>query len=254
MLLPGIIVFCASAAVAQPAPTTRPALVTEAPDQPVAKIGRGGRPDANFMRMHAAYVAAAKTGNVDLYFEGDSITDFWQHRHPNDWKKNFAGWRAADFGISGDRTEHVLWRIENGELDGVTPKVIVLLIGTNNLPANTTFTANSVADTFAGYTAIVNKLKEKEPQAHILLMGVFPREDKPLNGEIAQLNALIATLDDGKQVKYLNINDKMTDANGKLLPDVMMKDKLHPADGGYDIWADAMRPMLTEWLGPPAVN
>jgi lysophospholipase L1-like esterase len=231
-------------------PATRPALRWEAADQPVAKVGRNGVLDRTFMLLHADYVAKAKAGNIDLYLLGDSITDFWQHRHKANWDKNFAGWRAADFGIGGDHTEHVLWRIENGELDGVTPKAIVLLIGTNNLPGNATFAANTVAQTFSGVKAIVAKLREKQPQAHILVLAVFPREDKPLADKIKALNDLLATLDDGKQVKFLNINDQFTDKDGKLLPGVMLKDKLHPDDKGYDLWAAAMRPTLTQWLGP----
>jgi lysophospholipase L1-like esterase len=231
----------------------------EAADQPHQKVGANGNPDAGFIRLHNQYVAQAKAGNIDLYMLGDSITDFWLHTHKANWDKNFGGWKVGDFGISGDRTQHVLWRLDNGELDGVTPKVIVLLIGTNNLPANTVYQANTEEDTFKGYKAIVDKLKEKEPQAHILLMGVFPREDprysaeilKTLSAEIKILNDQIATLADGTQIKYLNINDKYTDKDGKLIPGVMQpRDRLHPTDQGYDIWADAMRPILTEWLGP----
>jgi lysophospholipase L1-like esterase len=204
------------------------------------------------MRAHNQYVENAKKGDIDLYMLGDSITDFWQHRHKANWDKSFAGWKAGDFGITGDRTEHVLWRIENGELDGVTPKAIVVLIGTNNLPANAVYGENSVADTFNGVKAIVDKLKEKEPQAHILLLAVFPRDDKPLADKIDALNTLIAKLDDDRQVKYLNINAQFTGPDGKLLPGVMLRDKLHPDEKGYDLWAAAMRPILTEWLGAPA--
>jgi lysophospholipase L1-like esterase len=241
-------------AFGQAAPATRPApaLKLEAPNLPSPKVQRNGNPDAGFQRLHTQYVANAKAGNIDLYMEGDSITDFWEHNHKANWQKNLGGWKAGDFGISGDRTQHVLWRIENGELDGVTPKVIVLLIGTNNLPANNVYAANTVDDTFLGYKAIVDKLNEKEPQAHILLIGVMPRQDKPLAKQISDLNDKIATLADGSQIKYLNFNDKLTGVDGKLLPGVMLKDNLHPSDKGYDIWANAMKPILTEWLGPPA--
>jgi lysophospholipase L1-like esterase len=232
-------------------PATSPALRVEAADQPTPKVTRRGAPDTGFMRLHAAYVAKAKAGGIDLYMEGDSITDFWEHKHKANWQRAFAGWKAADFGISGDRTQHVLWRIENGELEGVNPKVIVLMIGTNNLPANTVYGANTVDETFDGVKAIVAKMQELAPAAHILVLGVFPREDKPLGDKIKALNDKIATLDDGKLVKYLNINDHFTNADGKLLPGVMLKDKLHPDEKGYDAWAAAIRPQLTEWLGPP---
>ena len=210
------------------------------------------RPDDWWKQRQQAVNARVKQGHVDLVFLGDSITEGWGKNAA--WKKHFEPLKAANFGIGGDRTEHVLWRIENGELDGVTPKAIVLLIGTNNLPANTTYTANTVEETFNGVKAIVDKLKEKEPQAHILLLAVFPREDKPLTDKIAELNGMIAKLDDGKQVKFLNINDKFVDSDGKLLPGVMGRDKLHPAAKGYDLWAEAIRPTLTEWLGPQAAG
>jgi lysophospholipase L1-like esterase len=229
-----------------PAPTTTPdGLRIEAPDKPAPKVTRTGAPDTGFMRMHEQYVQKAKAGNIDLYLLGDSITDFWEHRHKTDWDKHFGGWKAGDFGISGDRTQHVLWRIENGELEGVSPKAIVLLIGTNNLAANAVYAPNTVDDTFKGIKAIVDTLKRKEPQAHLLLMAVFPREDKPLKDKIDALNAMLPQLADGQQVKLLNINDKLTDAAGKLLPGVMLRDNLHPDDKGYDLWADAMAPTLT---------
>jgi lysophospholipase L1-like esterase len=227
-------------------------LRVEAPDRPAAKVTRTGEPDAGFMGRHDEYVDKARAGNIDLYMLGDSITDFWQNRHKSNWDAHLGGWKSADFGISGDRTQHVLWRINNGELDGVKPKVIVLLIGTNNLASNTVFAENSVDDTAKGVKAIVDTLKEKQPQAHILLMGVFPREDKPLNDKVDALNARISSLDDGRQVKYLNINASFTDSHGKLLKGVMLRDNLHPDDKGYDLWAAAITPLLIEWLGPPA--
>jgi lysophospholipase L1-like esterase len=186
--------------------------------------------------------------------EGDSITDFWENRNKSNWDKHLGGWKAADFGISGDRTQNVLWRLQNGELEGVKPKVIVLLIGTNNLAANTVYADNSPEDTAKGVKAIVDLLKEKEPQAHILLMAVFPREDKPLADKVNALNALIAKLDDGRQVRFLNINASLTDNHGKLLPGVMLRDNLHPAEKGYDLWAEGITPILTEWLGSPAAQ
>jgi len=242
---------------AQNAPTSRPApaLKSEAPDVPIEKVAAGGRPDTGFMRLHNQYVADAKKGNIDLYMLGDSITDFWQHNHKANWDRNLGGFKAGDFGISGDRTEHVLWRIENGELDGVTPKAIVLLIGTNNLPANTVYTANTVEGTFKGVKAIVDKLKEKQPQAHILLLAVFPRADTRYGDQTLKVNALnklLPQLDDGKQVKFMNINDKFADPDGKLIPGVLLSDNLHPSDRGYDLWASAIRPTLIEWLGEPS--
>ncbi|HVS72342.1 MAG TPA: GDSL-type esterase/lipase family protein [Phycisphaerae bacterium] len=231
------------------ATTSADGLRVEPADQPVLKVTRNGTPDAGFMRMHEQYVQKAKAGGIDLYLLGDSITDFWQHRHGSDWDKHFAHDRAGDFGISGDRTEHVLWRIDNGELDGLHPKAVVLLIGTNNLASNAVFAADSVDETYAGIKAILDDLRRRVPDAHILLMGVFPREDKPLNGEIDELNKKLPALADGDHIRFLNINAQLTDSAGKLLPGVMLRDRLHPDDKGYDIWAKAMQPILNPWLG-----
>ncbi|HVX86466.1 MAG TPA: GDSL-type esterase/lipase family protein [Phycisphaerae bacterium] len=224
-------------------------LRVEPADQPVLKVTRSGAPDTGFMRMHEQYVQKAKAGGIDLYMLGDSIIDFWQHRHGSDWDKHFANDHAGDFGISGDRTEHVLWRIDNGELDGLHPKAIVLLIGTNNLASNAVFAADSVDETYAGIKAILDDLRRRSPDSHILLMAVFPREDKPLDGEIDQLNKKLPALADGEHIRFLNINDQLTDSTGKLLPGVMLRDRLHPDDKGYDIWAKAMQPLLAQWLG-----
>jgi lysophospholipase L1-like esterase len=188
---------------------------------------------------------------------GDSNTDFWGNnpRYKPNWEKNLGGWKPGDFGISGDRTQNVLFRLQNGELDGVKPKAIVLLIGTNNLPPAAN---NTPEDTAKGVKAILDLLREKQPQAKILLMAIFPREDQPKAGpdiqqKIDATNALIQKFADGTTIKYLDISKQLLDANGKLTKDVM-PDLLHPNDKGYQIWADAIKPQLTEWLGAPAAT
>jgi len=230
-------------------------------DKPATRTG-------GWMGIHNRLVTLAQAGNIDLYFEGDSITDYWgrntaaQPFRPN-FDHYFGGWKAADFGVAADRTENVLWRITNGELEGVKPQVIVLLIGTNNLPKDMqNYAPKTAAEAAGGVQAILNVMREKQPQAKILLMSVFPREDKINSGtpefredlkpKIRELNALLAKFDDGKQIKFLDIYDQFLDANGKLLPGVMQRDNLHPAIPGYDIWARAITPILTQWLGPPA--
>lgn len=236
------------------------AKVDQPADKPATRTG-------GWMGIHNRLVALAKAGNIDLYFEGDSITDYWgrnttaQPYRPN-FDKYFGGWKAADFGVAADRTENVLWRITNGELEGVKPKVIVLLIGTNNLPKDMqNYLPKTVEEDACGVKAILDVMKAKQPQAKILLLSVFPREDKinasnadyreDLKPKIQALNALLAKFDDGKQVKFLNIYDKFLGPDGKLIPGTFT-DRLHPSAKGYDIWAEAMLPILTEWLGPPA--
>ena len=227
-----------------PAPARGPAVPT---DQPAP------RSQASWMNRHNGLVETAKKGDIDLYFEGDSITDFWVNGRQGNaapgkviWDKQFAPWKAGDFGISGDTTQMVLYRIENGELDGVHPKAVVLMIGTNNAPTNT---AEEIAK---GVAAIVNVFKEKVPQAKILLLAIFPRNataQDPLRIKLNQANDMIAKLDDGKNVKFMNINDKFLDQDGNLSTDIM-PDRLHPNEKGYQIWADAITPQLTAWLGP----
>jgi len=264
LLLAGLL--CGSPLGAQvataPATGVMAGKVDEPADKPAQRL-RNGAVDNGWVGRHNNLVTAAKAGNVDLYFEGDSITDYWKRNFKANYDKHFAGWKSDDFGIAADRTEHVLWRITNGELDVVTPKVIVLLVGTNDLPKDQGgYAPRTVQEDAAGVKAILDVMKQKQPQAKILLLSVFPRQDKinasnaeyreDLNPKIKELNALLARMDDGKQVKFLDIYDKFLDKNGNLLPGVMQKDNLHPAEPGYDIWAEAMQPILTEWLGPPA--
>jgi lysophospholipase L1-like esterase len=214
------------------------------------------RTDGNSQIAHLQLLAKAKQSHIDLYFEGDSITRRWGALdYPallENWKQNFYGWNAADFGWGADRVENILWRIENGELDNVNPKVIVLLAGTNNV-------GNKVLDGAAenvtkGLEAVVRVMQAKAPKAVIILMGIFPRNDNmAVMPEIDQINANLARMADGKKIRYLNINDKLANHDGKLLDGMMNdRDKLHPVLQGYQVWADALKPILLELLGPPS--
>ena len=203
---------------------------------------------------HAALVEKAKRGNIDLYFEGDSITRRWEATHKANWDQNFAGWKAADFGAGGDTTRNVLYRIEDGELDGVHPKAIVLLIGTNNIggvpPSGSDDTL--VEDVTKGVKACLDAMRKKAPNAKILLMGITPRN---ANGSTAvmptinKVNDRIARFADDRTIRFLSINERLADENGRLY-DGMTEDGLHLSNQGYQVWADAMKPILTEWLGP----
>ena len=174
---------------------------------------------------------------MDLLFLGDSITDGSAGGGKAVWEKNYAPLKAANFGIGGDQTQHVLWRIQNGELDGIKPKVAVLMIGTNNLGGNTD---EEIAD---GIKAIVAELHKQTPETKLLLLGVFPRGIKANDSNrarIKNINSIIAKLDDGgKTVKYLDIGDKFLEADGTL-PKSIMPDALHPNGKGYEIWAEAI--------------
>jgi lysophospholipase L1-like esterase len=199
----------------------------------------------NWVARHDRFVDIAKQGGVGLLFLGDSITDGWRTRGSNVWNKAYAPRHAANFGIGGDRTEHVLWRIDHGELDGIKPKVVVLMIGTNNSNSNS---PTEIADAIK---LIIGKIHAKTPGSKVLLLGVFPRNRK--NDSSAQIeapkliNPVIARFDDGKTVRYLNINEKFVDPDGQVPADIM-PDFLHPNDHGYQLWADAMEPLLAEML------
>ncbi len=208
------------------------------------------------MLAHEQLLEKARRGGIDIYFEGDSITRRWGATDYPDllanWKDKFDGWNAADFGWGGDRVQNILWRLDNGELDGVNPKIIVLLAGTNNIDKSVPAGGQAEADITGGIEAVVRAMQVKAPGAVIVLTAIFPRNDNmaaiPI---IQQINRNLAKLADGKRVRFLNVNDKLANSNGELF-DGMMKDKLHPTVKGYQIWADALKPTFTEVLGPPA--
>lgn len=220
------------------------------------------RKDPNSTLAHEQLVAKAKAGGIDLYFLGDSITRRWGCSDPQwaenlaNWKKNFFGWNAGNFGWGADGIQNMLWRTQNGELDGVNPKVIVILAGTNNVgnrPAADEKTADrKVADIVNGLRALIDTCRDKAPNAKIILTAIFPRnDDLAVLPEIRRINEGLAKLADGKSILYLNVNDKLANPDGVLL-DGMTIDKLHLSVKGYQVWADGLRPLLTELLGPPA--
>jgi lysophospholipase L1-like esterase len=224
-------------------------------DQPVFRI------DADSLVAHAQLLAKAKQGRIDVYFEGDSITRRWGATdHPEllvNWKKNFFGWNAADFGWGGDETQNILWRLENGELDGVNPKVVVLLAGTNNVGNRAAHgdAETKAEDVTRGVQAIVKVIQSKAPAAIIIVTGIFPRnDDMSFMPVITQINDSLSKKADGQKIRYLNINDKLAGKNGQLFEGMMNEDKLHLNLKAYEIWADALKPMLTEVLGAPAAE
>src|SRR5579871_318875 len=215
------------------------------------------RTDRNSMIAHEQLLQKARQGRTDIYFEGDSITRRWGATdYPEllaNWNANFFGWNAADFGWGADRIQNMLWRLDNGELDGVNPKVVVLLAGTNNV--GNASPGSDAADITRGIQAVVNTIQRKAPAATIILMGIFPRNDNmAVMPMIDAINANLSQLVDGKRARYLNINDKLAGPDGTLLEGMMNADKLHPAVKGYQVWADALKPVFTELLGPPATE
>ena len=206
----------------------------------------------NWISRHEAYVAEAKKGGVDLLFLGDSITDGWRWGNGGSkiWPQVYAPRHAANFGIGYDRIQNVLWRVDNGELENISPQVVVLLIGTNNTgnedngqPRNTT------PEIIAGVSNLVRQIQIRLPQGKILLLGIFPRGEKtdPIREQVKAVNAGISKLDDGGKIKFLDLGEKFLAPDGTFSRD-LFPDLLHPNEKGYQVWADAMEAPLAQLL------
>lgn len=199
-----------------------------------------------FLKKHESFLARAKAGPIGLLFLGDSITANWT-KAPHIWQAYYEKYQPANFGIGGDTTQNVIWRIENGELDGIHPKVVVFMLGTNN---SSSHTADEI---FAADKKIVGMIRAKIPETKILLLAIFPRG--PRNKEsgeermkvIHDVNTKLASLDDGKAVRFLDIGSVFLGQDGKI-PQSLMPDQLHPSPAGYQLWADAMKPLLDEMM------
>ena len=234
--------------------------------QPPARASAGRRADEaaprtdqNSLVAHAQLLEKAKKGRIDIYFEGDSIVRRWGATDYPDllanWNRNFFGWNAANFGWGADKTQNILWRLENGELDVVHPKIIVLLAGTNNVdvagPSDSE--ESKVEEITNGLKAIVEVMRAKAPDSTIIVTGILPRNDNmALMPTINGINRNLASLADGRRIRFLDINDKLANPEGRLLDGMMNADQLHPSIKGYQVWADALKPIFTELLGPPA--
>lgn len=209
-----------------------------------------------WMQRHQAILDQIPKKNPQVVFIGDSITHGWENRGKSVWEKYYSRYDALNLGFGGDRTEHVLWRLQNGEIDGIHPKVAVLMIGTNNA-AREQYTPEQIAD---GVRAIVCLLREKLPETKILILAIFPRgsdeqrKDKgqdatynPLWAKNDQVNRLISKLADGRKIFFLDINKAFLNEQGVLTREVM-PDLLHPEEKGYTLWAEAMEPTLQRLL------
>jgi lysophospholipase L1-like esterase len=216
------------------------------------------RSDSNSLLAHQQLVGKAKQGGIDVYFVGDSITRRWGAADPQyqpllgNWKSNFFGWNAANFGWGADRIENILWRLQNGELDGVSPKVIVVLAGINNVGAQPG-PPEKVEDITEGLRQVLAVCQAKAPETTVIMTAIFPRNDNlAVIPTIYQINRNIARIADGKKVRYLDINNQLADKEGRLFPGMMNADQLHPTLKAYQVWADALKPLLTDLLGPRA--
>lgn len=221
-------------------------------DRPVAKQG-----NARFYELHQSFLDRGQAGPVDLLFLGDSITELW-YLAPHVWEHYYGQYQPANFGVAGDQTQHVIWRIAHGELDHVAPKVVVLLIGTNNTYYH------SAEEIAAGQREIIRRIHEKLPDTKILILAILPRgprlkDNPPLRTFeermeiINAVNTDLAQLDNGDSIRFLNINQAFL-VHDSTIPDCVMPDQLHLSAAGYQIWADAMNPLLTEMMTSSDTN
>ncbi len=201
--------------------------------------------DGNWMKRHESFNERVKKGTVDLLLIGDSITQGWEGAGKAAWEKHYTPRNAVNLGIGGDRTQHVLWRLDNGNVEGISPKAAVLMIGTNNSGTNSSV---QIAE---GVEAIVKKLRTKLPKTKILVLGIFPRGatiDDARRKVNAGANLSIRKLADGEMVHYLDIGDKFLNNDGTLSKEVM-PDLLHLNEKSYTTWAEAIEPKVKELMG-----
>ncbi len=245
LLLPLGMLFGQDANTAPTAPTPTATPIAHAPRAATA-VPKTENP--NWMPQHENNVALARKGGIDLLFVGDSITKCWSREGREVWAARFAPLHAANFGISGDATEHVLWRLQNGELDNIHPKVVVLLIGTNNITEG-----DSPAVIAQAVGAVVGEIRKRLPDSRILLLAVLPRRElanHPDRETIRAINRLLSPLQDGDHVTFLDFGDKLLQPDGRMTKEVT-KDFTHLTAEGYQIFADAIEPTIKALLRKP---
>ena len=214
-------------------------------------VPQNAKPDSGWMKRHAKALEQAKAGGSEVVFLGDSITQGWEGRGVQVWRKYFLDppYRALNLGFGGDRTEHVLWRIDHGELDGYKAKAIVLMIGTNNT-GHRAREKESPIDTLLGIWEIVERIRAKQPTARIILTAILPRgkdANDPLRQRNEEVNRQIRTLANGRDIVWCDFNAALLEPDGFLPPGVM-PDRLHPANYGYEVWANAVLPLINDAL------
>lgn len=207
--------------------------------------------DEKWMARHETFNVISKQGEAQLVFLGDSITQGWEGSGKEVWAQKWAPLKAANFGIGGDRTEHVLWRLDHGNFDGLQPKLVVLMIGTNNTGHQGrdgyACTAQQTAD---GVRAILKRLRAKMPKTQVLLLGIFPRgatAEDPFRKQNETTNALISQFADGRRVHYMDIGKIFLKPDGTLPKDVM-PDLLHLNPAGYAMWAGAIEGRVADLM------
>lgn len=223
--------------------TAAPVLAENTAVIPVAKTNAG------WIARHESMNAKAKQGHIDLIYVGDSIVEHYEHQGKEVWERYYAGRNALNLGIGGDRTEHVIWRLDHGNLDGISPKLAIVMIGQNNGGRNT---GDEIAE---GVTTIVKQIRTKLPNTKILLLGIFQRREKPTpeRAVLAKANEIISKLADDKHIYYLDINYFFVRPDG-MISHELMYDYEHPTPLGHQVWAETIEPKVAELMGDKAIQ
>jgi lysophospholipase L1-like esterase len=197
--------------------------------------------------MHEAFAERSRRGGADVLFLGDSITYGWTGAGRAAWEAHLAPLGAACHGIPGDRTEHLLWRLTHGELEGLSPKVVVVHVGTNNLKSGPV--RQPPREVAEGVRAVVMEALSRCPSSRVLLVGILPRQPgyEWMAAAVAETNRLLARLADGRRVRFADTGGLFLDDAGNLRAD-LMGDLLHPNARGYEAWARALAPLLRDMM------
>ena len=215
-------------------------------DKPAHSAVNPAPRSGGWMNRHESFNQRVAKSNVDLIFIGDSITHGWEGKGKAVWEKYYTKRNAVNLGIGGDRTEHVLWRLDNGNIKNINPKVAVVMIGTNNSGNG----RNSAEEMIDGVTAVIEKLRTKLPKTKILLLDIFPRGQSinAQRGKILQVNQVLSRLDSRPHVTFLRIGQNFVSPDGSIAKDIM-PDFLHLTPNGYEIWAKSIEPTLARLMG-----
>jgi lysophospholipase L1-like esterase len=202
----------------------------------------------NWIKRHEWINGEAKKGGVELIYVGDSIVQYFDSHGKDTWERYYAPRHALNLGISGDRTQHVLWRLDHGNIDGISPKLAIVMIGQNNGGHNTGW---EIAE---GVTAVVQRIRTKLPDTKILLLGIFQRRAKPVpeRADLAQANGIISMLADNKTIFYMDINPVFLQQDGTI-PAILMPDFEHPSPLGHRLWAEAIEAKTAQLMGDKPV-
>lgn len=249
------IVACCWLLTWQPSIAATPTEVVSKPRSPVRQstIEPVPGPGIGGAQTLETFNRLGDTGAVDVFFLGDSITNGWKTKGKKAFAASFGKWKTAIYGIPGDRTQYLLWRLKNSNLADLQPRVVVLLIGTNNLKSR----RNTAKETSAGVTAVVEATQKKFDRAKILLLGILPcgkNSDSFVRQEVKRVNARLKVYADSlADVNYLDAESQMIEADGTISPQIM-PDYLHPSLTGYERLAAAIEPHLARLLDESSVD